>query len=101
VDDQKNMQEKRRSAYSERVDAALSASPSTVPVTAEPLSLTDRLRAIDRAMTADDLATLLQVSRLTIIRKAKKRTIPSFRIGACVRFDPKAIACWLKKHGVN
>ena len=79
----------------------MSASPLAVPVAAEPLSLVDRIKGFDRALTADDLAALLRVSRLTIVRKAKRGTIPSFRIGTCVRFDPRAIIDWLKKHGVQ
>jgi excisionase family DNA binding protein len=47
------------------------------------------------------LAELLHVSRLTVIRKARKGTIPCFRVGACVRFDPKSIATWLRKRGVQ
>jgi excisionase family DNA binding protein len=86
------------SAFSKELPEATAL---TVPVAAEPLSLVDRLKTFDRAMTADDLAALLNVSRLTIIRKAKKGTIPSFRVGTCVRFDPKAIAFWLKKHGLQ
>jgi excisionase family DNA binding protein len=79
----------------------LSTSGATIPITAEPLSLIDRLGSFQRAMTAKELAALFQVSRLTVIRKAKKGIIPSFRVGTCVRFDPRAIAFWLKKHGVQ
>jgi excisionase family DNA binding protein len=78
----------------------LSTSSSSIAITAEPLSLIDRLSNVQRAMTADELADLLQLSRLTVIRKAKKGTIPSFRIGTCVRFDPRSIALWLKRRGV-
>ena len=77
----------------------MSSAPLAVRVTAEPLSLIDRLKTFERAITADELADLLQVSRLTIIRKAKRGVIPSFRVGTCIRFDPKAISLWLRKHG--
>lgn len=77
----------------------MSTPPFAVPVTSEPLSLIDRLNAMQRAMKPDELAALLQVSRLTIIRMAKKGIIPSFRIGGCVRFDPRLIALCLKKRG--
>jgi excisionase family DNA binding protein len=79
----------------------LSTSPSTIPITAEPLSLIDRLKNFQRALTPEELADLLQVSRLTIVRKAKKGTIPSFRVGTCVRFDPKSVALWLMRRGVQ
>jgi len=45
-------------------------------------------------MTADDLASLLSVSRITIFKQAKAGRTPSFRIGTCVRFDPKSVAEW-------
>jgi len=50
-----------------------------------------------RALTADELASMLTVSRITIFKQAKEGRIPSFRIGTCVRFDPKMVAQWLRK----
>src|SRR5437868_13365807 len=58
-------------------------------------SLASRIKDIRHALTADELAELLQMSRITILRRAKKRTIPSFRVGGSVRFDPAAISKWL------
>jgi excisionase family DNA binding protein len=46
--------------------------------------------------TADELADILAVSRITIFKQAKAGRIPSFRIGTCVRFDPRAVANWLR-----
>ena len=65
--------------------------------TAEPLSLLDRIERIGRALTADELATMLNVSKITIFKQAKAGRIPSFRIGTCVRFDPKTVAGWLRE----
>jgi excisionase family DNA binding protein len=65
--------------------------------TAEPLSLADRIERIDRALTADELASMLTVSRITIFKQAKAGRIPSFRIGTCVRFDPKSVGTWLRQ----
>jgi excisionase family DNA binding protein len=64
-------------------------------------SLASRLKEIGHAMTADELAGFLKVSRLTILRRAKRGSIPSFHIGACVRFDPSNIARWLIEMGVQ
>jgi excisionase family DNA binding protein len=61
-----------------------------------PLSLADRIERFGRALTAKQLAELLTVSRITIFKLAKAGRIPSFRIGTCVRFDPKAIGNWLR-----
>jgi excisionase family DNA binding protein len=64
-------------------------------------SLASRIKATPHAMTAEELAEFLQVSRLTILRRAKRGTIPSFRVGSCVRFDPANISKWLVEMGVK
>jgi len=61
------------------------------------LTLAERIERIEGAMTAEELARLLGVSKITIFKQAKAGRIPSFRIGTCVRFDPKAVANWLRK----
>jgi excisionase family DNA binding protein len=66
--------------------------------TREPLSLADRIERIGRAMTANELAEMLTVSRITIFKQAKAGRIPSFRIGTCVRFDPCSVAQWLRRN---
>jgi excisionase family DNA binding protein len=65
------------------------------------MSLASRIKAIHRALTAEELAELLQVARLTILRRAKRGSIPSFRVGSCVRFDSAAISKWLMQQGVQ
>jgi len=60
------------------------------------LSLADQIAMTGHALTADELGTLLTISRATIFRMAKAGRIPSFRIGTCVRFDPCAVAKWLR-----
>ncbi len=60
------------------------------------LSIIDRIARIEHALTAEDLAEMLTVSRITIFKQAKAGRIPSFRIGTCVRFDPRAVANWLR-----
>lgn len=61
------------------------------------LTLAERIERIEGAMTADQLAKLLGVSKITIFKQAKAGRIPSFRIGTCVRFDPRAVATWLRR----
>jgi len=63
----------------------------------ETMSLPERIERIGRALTANELASMLTVSRITIFKQAKGGRIPSFRIGTCVRFDPKTVAQWLRK----
>lgn len=58
-------------------------------------SLASRIKARHHALTAEELADFLKVSRLTILRRAKRGTIPSFWVGSCVRFDPQTLASGL------
>jgi excisionase family DNA binding protein len=62
------------------------------------LSLADQIEQIGHAMTADELASVLGVSRVTIFKQAKAKRIPSFRVGTCVRFDPHRLAKWLRRN---
>jgi len=66
--------------------------------TTEPLFLADRIEQIGRALTANELAEMLTVSRITIFKLAKAGRIPSFRVGTCVRFDPRSVAQWLRRN---
>lgn len=56
-------------------------------------SLASRIKDIRHALRADELAELLQMSR--------RGTIPSFRVGGSVRFDPAAISKWLLSTGMQ
>lgn len=60
------------------------------------MSLADQIEKIGRALTAEELSKLLSVSRVTIFKHAAAGRIPSFRVGTCVRFDPRAVANWLR-----
>jgi excisionase family DNA binding protein len=46
--------------------------------------------------TSKKLAAILAVSKIGIYKLAKADRIPSFRVGTCVRFDPRAVANWLR-----
>lgn len=69
---------------------------SGIAAEAAPLSLADRIERFGRALTATQLAAVLAVSKIVIYKLAKSGRLPSFRIGACVRFDPKSVAAWLR-----
>jgi excisionase family DNA binding protein len=62
-----------------------------------PITLAEQIEQTGHALTADELAQLLNVSRVTVFKLAKTGRIPSFRIGTCVRFDPCTIAAWLRR----
>jgi excisionase family DNA binding protein len=55
------------------------------------------LESKEHALKARDLAKLLGVTRQHIYKMAAAKAIPSFRIGAAVRFDPKDVAEWLTR----
>jgi len=74
-----------------------SATPQLSDGTPESLSLADRIERMGRALNAEELSEILNVSKITIFKQAKAGRIPSFRIGTCVRFDPGAVATWLRK----
>jgi excisionase family DNA binding protein len=77
--------------------ATLASAAPHPPDAPEPLSLANRIERMGPALTADELAEMLTVSRITIFKLAKTGRIPCFRIGTCVRFDPRAVATWLRK----
>jgi excisionase family DNA binding protein len=61
------------------------------------MSIADQIEKTGHALTAEDLAEVLSVSKVTIFKQAAAGRIPCFRIGTCVRFDPRAVANWLRK----
>jgi excisionase family DNA binding protein len=58
--------------------------------------LVERLRAMDRLLTAPQLAAMLGLHRLTLYTKAREGKIPSLRVGDAIRFDPVEIANYLQ-----
>jgi len=66
----------------------------------ETLTLTKKIAREYRtkgALTAKQLARILNISEKTIFKMAKAGRIPSFRVGACVRFDGKLVIDWLRE----
>lgn len=66
-------------------------------IATEPISIRERIASYGRALKAKELAGLLNVSHITLLKQAKRGLIPSFRVGTCVRFEPKETAEWLAK----
>jgi excisionase family DNA binding protein len=62
-------------------------------------TLADQIASFKGALKARQLSELLSISAVTIFKLAKRGTLPSFRVGSCVRFCPAAIARWLQDHG--
>ena len=59
-------------------------------------SLPQRIERIRRAMTAAEVAELLCISPVTVYRMANTGQLPNFKVGTAVRFDPRAVADWLR-----
>jgi excisionase family DNA binding protein len=69
--------------------------------TTTPLSVRDHIAKHHRAMTANELAEILNVSPITIYKQAKAGLIPSFRVGTAVRFSPREVADWIANQVVS
>ena len=63
-------------------------------------SLVQQIEGIKRAITVKEVAVILAVSPITIYKMAKAGRLPSFRIGTAVRFDPRALAEWLRANAL-
>jgi excisionase family DNA binding protein len=64
-------------------------------------SLASHINSMHRALNAQELADLVGMKKVTILRRAKRGAIPCFHIGGAVRFDSSAIAKWLMQQGVQ
>ncbi|MBZ5571797.1 MAG: helix-turn-helix domain-containing protein [Acidobacteriia bacterium] len=69
------------------------AIPASVPAIAD--GVLARLRTYGRALTAADLAELLNVSKPTIHRMCEQKAIPHFKVGKLTRFLPSLLAQWV------
>jgi excisionase family DNA binding protein len=59
------------------------------------LNLVERLRCTKSALSAQELAKILNCTARYILKSAKAGNIPCYRIGGMVRFDPVIVAEWL------
>jgi len=59
--------------------------------------LVENLEKRQRALKVSEVADLFQVSPMTIYRAAKEGSLPSFKVGSSLRFDPKTVIAWLKR----
>lgn len=60
------------------------------------MDLADALEQRATALTVSDVASLLNISERQVYKPAADGRIPSFKIGNSIRFDPSAIAAWLR-----
>lgn len=62
-----------------------------------PTGLADFIAAKPRALRVNEVAALLSVSERQIYKLAAEQRIPSFKIGGSLRFEPTALAAWLRQ----
>ena len=58
-------------------------------------SVKAKLLSFNRALNVHELAEILNIPGPTIYSYAQKKVLPSFRVGNCIRFDPKEVVDWL------
>lgn len=63
--------------------------------------LTEILRRQTKAVSIAEVAELLSVSRTKVHALVQSCSIPFFRIGSSIRFDPKLLADWLESKQVQ
>jgi len=58
----------------------------------------EKLSTFKRLITAPEVAEITDLHRLTVYRLAKDGRIPCYRISGLLRFDPAAVAEYLRAH---
>jgi len=65
------------------------------------MKLADQIAAMGQALTVEQLAEVLQCSKKVLYKMVGRGTLPSFRVGNMVRFDPETTAQWLRSRSVG
>ncbi len=65
------------------------------------LVIAARIDAMHHALVVKDLAPILRVSSTKLYNMAREGRIPSYRLGGSVRFDPHAVAVWLRSRAIT
>lgn len=65
------------------------------------MKLADQIAAMQQALTVEQLAALIQCSKKALYRMIQRGTLPHFRVGSMVRFDPEATAQWLRARQIG
>jgi excisionase family DNA binding protein len=60
------------------------------------MTLAERLRSKNKALTVEELAGLLGVAIRTVYQEVEDDRIPFFRVRSSIRFDPHQVADWLE-----
>ena len=77
----------------------MSTSPSAPLTSAQDRDIFDSLESCEKLMTAREVARILSISEKTVYSYVSRNLIPHYKIEANVRFRPRDVANWLKRHG--
>jgi excisionase family DNA binding protein len=72
--------------------------PRGVNAPAGSIDLASRIEKLPGALTASELATLLNMGKTAVYEMAATGRIPCIRYGSTVRFDPSRTATWIREH---
>jgi len=75
-------------------------SPPDTEMLDNTVGLADALSAKPRALMVSEVAAVLRISGRQIYKLVKEHRIPHLRIAGSVRFDPFALAVWLRQKAV-
>ena len=65
------------------------------------MDLADSLETRATALTVSEVALLLNVSERQVYKLAAEGHIPCFKPGNSIRFDPAAVAAWLRAQKIG
>lgn len=65
------------------------------------VGLADVIEGKPRALLVSEVATLLNLSERQIYKLSAENRIPHLRIAGSIRFDPAALAMWLREKSVS
>ena len=60
------------------------------------MTLAERLRSKNKALTVEELADLLGVAIRPVYKEVEDDRIPFFRVRSSIRFDPHQVDDWLE-----
>ena len=77
----------------------MSTSPRVHLTGSQDRDIFDSLESCEKLMTAREVARMLSISEKTVYSYVSRNLIPHYKIEANVRFRPRDVANWLKRHG--
>jgi excisionase family DNA binding protein len=86
--------------FRRRIMTTSPAPSAAAPRTELPSDVFERLAQSKSFLTAKEVAQLLSISPKTVYAYVGRNMIPHYKIETSVRFRPKDLAEWLRRHAV-